>query len=334
MWSVPLILLTLSTFISAPPKSSVATDGGREEAVAFIACLDDAQRSQALRPINDPDRAGWTYVAGPREGLRIGDLAPDQMVVFRSFLKGVLSSEGIRRVDQVCAVEPVEDRGGGVRTGPGEYWIRFYGVDSDGRSLGRSAWAWRLEGHHLVLNSAVVDGEVISITPFFLGAAPIRGSASSPESVRGIEPLRVEDEKAWRLFSSLRADGFIERIDPNPPGDIRSGTGRRADEVSGQGVSRKEMTSKQQKLLDSVVAGVLAVWPKTATSKLRERMSSVDSSKVLFFWSGDYTRSGPHYWRVASPAVLLEYVNVSAGANHAHLVLRTLHDEFPLGSSD
>ena len=298
MWSVPLILLTLSTFISAPPKSSVATDGGREEAVAFIACLDDAQRSQALRPINDPDRAGWTYVAGPREGLRIGDLAPDQMVVFRSFLKGVLSSEGIRRVDQVCAVEPVEDRGGGVRTGPGEYWIRFYGVDSDGRSLGRSAWAWRLEGHHLVLNSAVVDGEVISITPFFLGAAPIRGSASSPESVRGIEPLRVEDEKAWRLFSSLRADGFIERIDPNPPGDI------------------------------------LAVWPKTATSNLRERMSSVDSSKVLFFWSGDYTRSGPHYWRVASPAVLLEYVNVSAGANHAHLVLRTLHDEFPLGSSD
>ena len=321
-WRRHLILAVLAAVASAAHARAASIpvdDSMREAMVTFLDTLPEKQRSIAVAPINAPDRGRWTYLAGPRTGLRLGDLDEDSRSAFDRFLDAALSPLGRRRVGEVLRVEPVEDRGGGVRTGPGEYWIRVHG-DPSGEG---NAWAWRLEGHHLVLNTAVVDGRVVSVTPFFIGASPARHG-------RFGEPLATEDRAAAALAASLdpiqraSADG----IGP-APGDIRSGTGPEARTSISGGLRGDRLTETQRSDLDELVFGILDFWPRESTGRLRGRWRAQDPTRLEFGWAGAQTRNGPHYWRVTSPVLLVEFSNTSPSFDHAHLVLRTLDDEFP-----
>ena len=130
----------MSILLATPVHGTVAPPGTsmRTAMVAFIETLPEAQRAIAIAPINAPDRGRWTYLAGPRTGLRWGDLDETARVAFDRFLDHALSPKGRARVREVLRVEPVADRGGGVRTGPGEYWIRIHGdptTDGSGSSI-------------------------------------------------------------------------------------------------------------------------------------------------------------------------------------------------------
>ena len=302
-------------------------------AQAFLASLDNAQRSEAVAAINAPDRGTWTYLAGARTGLRLGDLLPAQGVAFDRFLATALSETGLRRVREVLAVEPTSDRGRGVRTGPGEYWIRFYGTPVPSRSTteepgqerepASDAWAWRLEGHHLSLNVAMVDGLVVSVTPFFFGAAP------STHAELG-EPLALDDTRAERLLASLDPIQKAAAMGIGPaPADVRSGTGSRPKMPRDGGVKAASLSTAQKAELDALIVGLLDVWPAGSTDHLRKRWKQTDVETIRFAWAGSARRNGPHYWRVTSPSLVLEFSNSSPAVNHAHLVLRTTDDEFP-----
>lgn len=319
------VFLAVFMAVMEPAFTSAGNDPPQPRAsmrtalVAFIETLSEAERAITLAPINAPDRGRWTYLAGPRTGLRLGDLGPDSRAAFDRFLQAALSPIGLTRVRQVLRVEPIEDRGGGVRTGPGEYWIRIHGdPTSDG-----SAWAWRLEGHHLVLNTAVVDGEIVSVTPFFIGASPAR-------HVEFGEPLAAEDRAVEDLVETLdREQSAAVTGIGRPPGDIRSGTAARPRPLADGGVRGDRLTAAQRAALDAIVLGLLDFWPSDATGRLRDRWRTQDPAKLAFGWAGSETRSGPHYWRIDSPILLVEFSNTSSSFDHAHLVLRTQGDEFP-----
>lgn len=298
----------------APPDASM-----REAMVAFIETLPESQRDVAVAPINAPDRGRWTYLAGPRTGLRLGDLDEAGRAAFERFLDRALSPRGRERVREVLRVEPVEDRGGGVRTGPGEYWIRIHGDPT----ADASAWAWRLEGHHLVLNTAVVDGRIVSVTPFFLGASPARHPKFG-------EPLAIEDEAAATFLASLdRIQAAAANGIGPAPGDIRSGTTFDPRRLEGRGLRGDRLTEAQRAALEALVLGLLDFWPEASTGHLRKRWRAQDPASIDFGWAGAGTRSGPHYWRVDSPVLLVEFSNTSPSFDHAHLVLRASGDEFP-----
>ena len=308
-----------------------APDAGAA-AQTFLASLDKSQRSEAVAAINAPDRGTWTYLAGPRTGLRLGDLQPEQRAAFDRFLATALSEAGLRRVREVLAVEPTSDRGRGVRTGPGEYWIRFYGTpvpspsttEAPGheREPASDAWAWRLEGHHLSLNVAMVDGLVVSVTPFFFGAAP------STHAELG-EPLALDDSRAERLLASLDSIQKAAAMSIGPaPADVRSGTGSRPKMPRDGGIKAASLSTAQKAELDALIIELLDVWPAGSTAHLRKRWKQTDPETVRFAWAGSARRNGPHYWRVMSPSLVLEFSNSSPAVNHAHLVLRTTDDEF------
>lgn len=317
MFFVVFIAMLLSrpgSAMAEPPEKTM-----RGAMVAFIETLPKSQREVAVAPINAPDRGRWTYLAGPRTGLRLGDLDEAARAAFDRFLDHALSPRGRDRVREILRVEPVEDRGGGVRTGPGEYWIRIHGdPTADG-----SAWAWRLEGHHLVLNTAVVDDRIVAVTPFFIGASPARHPKFG-------EPLAVEDQAAATFLASLDPIQAATANGIGPaPGDIRSGTAPDARPLEGRGLRGDRLAEPQRAALEAIVFGLLDFWPEDATGHLRERWRSQDPARIDFGWAGAGTRSGPHYWRIDSPVLLVEFSNTSPSFDHAHLVLRTSGEEFP-----
>ena len=90
-------LCAVMTFMTFMSIGFVGVSAARGEAIvdsrdagaaaqAFLASLDNAQRSEAVAAINAPDRGTWTYLAGARAGLRLGDLLPAQGVAFDRFL--------------------------------------------------------------------------------------------------------------------------------------------------------------------------------------------------------------------------------------------------------
>lgn len=322
------VVVRTRTDVDPPPPS--------EAAQAFIETLDESQRRHAVGAINAPDRGTWTYFPGPRSGLRLGDLQPEQRVAFDRFLSAALSKTGVRRVREVLAIEPISDRGGGVRTGPGEYWLRFYGSPEPGRPLTEDddaatgaatdaaprAWAWRLEGHHLSLNVAFVDGQIVSVTPFFFGAAPSKHADFG-------EPLALDDVRAEQLLSALDPIQKAAAMGIGPaPADIRSGTGPRPKMPREGGVKAETMSKQQRATLDGMVISLLDIWPAGTTDHLRKRWMATDPETVRFAWAGSPMRRGPHYWRVQSPALIMEFSNSSPSVDHAHLVLRAADDEY------
>ncbi len=341
VWRNPFRLLLVIAFLSidsigistARADGMAATPDTGVAARSFLASLGESQRSEAVAAINAADRGTWTYLAGDRTGLRLGDLLPEQRAAFDRFLAAALSEAGLRRVREVLAVEPTSDRGGGVRTGPGEYWIRFYGepvpngsvMEDSGHKAeaARGAWAWRLEGHHLSLNAAIVDGRVVSMTPFFFGAAP------STHAELG-EPLALDDARAERFLETLDPIQKAAAMGIGPaPADVRSGTGARPKMPREGGVKAASLSTEQRAELDALVMSLLDVWPAGSTAHLRNRWKQTDPETIRFGWAGSARRNGPHYWRVMSPSLVLEFSNSSPSVNHAHLVLRTTDDEFP-----
>jgi hypothetical protein len=304
---------------ASPPTSSSFGTSMRAAMVTFIETLPEAQRAIAIAPINAPDRGRWTYLAGPRAGLRLGDLGDDSRAAFDHFLDHALSPMGRDRVREVLRVEPVENRGGGVRTGPGEYWIRIHGDPT----TDTAAWAWRLEGHHLVLNTAIVEGEVVSVTPFFIGASPARHAEFG-------EPLAVEDRAAAKFLGSLDRIQSAAASGIGPvPGDIRSGTGPKMRSPESEGLRGDRLSESQRGALQAIVFGILDFWPADSTGRLRGRWRAQDPASLDFGWAGSETRAGPHYWRIDSSVLLVEFANTSPSFDHAHLVLRTPGGEFP-----
>jgi Protein of unknown function (DUF3500) len=127
----------------APALSSVgATPRVVTAANAFLASLDDAQRTAVSFAFNSPQRTGWSNLPGPmfqRKGLRLGDLTPPQRDAAMALVSAMLSREGYKKVlDIMNGDEALKNsrggrtggRGGGVQFGQDEYYIALLGAPS------------------------------------------------------------------------------------------------------------------------------------------------------------------------------------------------------------
>ena len=100
----------------------------RESAARLVASFDDDARAAGLSPFGSPDRRVWTYLPGPRPGVRLGDLDAQQRALVRDLVATALSDSGARTADEVMELDGVlrdlereEARSGGtlVTTGSG-----------------------------------------------------------------------------------------------------------------------------------------------------------------------------------------------------------------------
>jgi Protein of unknown function (DUF3500) len=197
-----------------------------EAARAWLDLLDSGQRSVALGEIPshepaDGERRRWFYTPTDHGGLPMQQQRPAQQRAAMRLVSSGLSAPGYVTVATTMGLENILDHAEGFVTrfdrergrDPGLYYLRVFGAPGAGRP-----WAWRFGGHHVSLNNLVVDGELVSTTPCFMGADP----ASSPLLGGSVNrPLGRVEDLARDLVRSL-SPGLARRaiLLPKAPPDF------------------------------------------------------------------------------------------------------------------
>ena len=145
-------------------------------------------------------------------------------------------------------------RGGGDGAGapiirdPELYYLTVFGDPS-----AKTAWGWRLEGHHVSLRFAVDNGKLlVSSTPQFLGSNP----AEVPYGYgpfTGLRVLAAQEDAARTLVLGLDAKRqAIAIVAPNPRG-FASGTTVKFDPQTPVGLPMSQMTAGQRDMLMKLI---------------------------------------------------------------------------------
>src|SRR5581483_10153315 len=203
-----------------------------DAASALLSGLDPEQRARVGWPLagssesdaSELERRRWFYTPTDHGGLTVGEMTATQYRRTMALVATGLSHAGYITVTTVMGLENALDHtegfsgpGFGRERGrdPGMYYVRVFGTP------GERVWGWRFGGHHVSLNSLVVDGEVVATTPCFLGADP---AASPLLGARLLRPLGGVEDLARELVSSLSA-GQREAalLTPRAPVDIVAG---------------------------------------------------------------------------------------------------------------
>lgn len=322
-------------------------------AMALFDQFDDAQRRQAVVPMADANRRHWNFLPeSGRVGVAIRDMTDKQRYLTHRLIAQATSVEGYAQVVQVMSLEhvlrelnaPVFGHVAADFRDPEGYFLTLFNQpqpDSD--------WGWRLVGHHLSLNFTVAGQDLMSGTPFLLGAEPAR-----------IGPFRIlggEEDLAFTVLGTLDPDQIAAAtIHATPPPDFATrcvpmlgeeewpdihGVGRRdaaitdADRwalryIKGQprGLARGLMRPAQQRAFDELLeAFVRRLKPEQAGHEL-DRVRDAGLDELHFVWAGAHAVELPHYFRVEGPVTLIEFDNTEDDANHVHCVWRDPVNDF------
>ena len=197
-----------------------------DAAVAWLEALGPDQRATAVghapaADATDAERRRWFYTPTDHGGLTFHEQRPAQQRGAMRLVSTGLSTPAYVTVATIIGLENVLDHVEGFTVrfdrergrDPGLYYLRVFGEPG-----GRHPWGWRFGGHHISLNNLVVDGELVSTTPCFLGAdpasAPLLGGATS-------RPLGRVEDLARDIVRSLPSE-LAERavLLPRAPSDI------------------------------------------------------------------------------------------------------------------
>ena len=252
--------------LSSPARAAAARTA--DAATAWLDTLDSTQRAAAVGvapadDATDAERRRWFYTPTEHGGLTFHEQQPSQQRAAMRLVSTGLSTPAYVTVATIIGLENVLDQVEGFTVlfdrergrDPGLYYLRVFGTPG-----GRHPWGWRFGGHHVSLNNLVVDGELVSTTPCFLGAdpaaAPLLGGAVS-------RPLGPAEDLARDIVRSLPGE-LAERavLLPRAPSDIVTANRSRVSQgdrvISLAGVWRNERFSddgeqaKLQTLSDAI----------------------------------------------------------------------------------
>lgn len=153
-----------------------------DAALAWLDTLDDAQRSVAQWPFPaEEDRRRWFYVPTDHGGLTLARMTANQQQGAMRLLHSGLSEAAYVTATVVIGLENTLDGREGFTADfrrergrdPQLYFTRVFGEPGVG-----ATWGWRFGGHHVSVNHTIVDGELASSTPSFLGRRAAAGRSA------------------------------------------------------------------------------------------------------------------------------------------------------------
>ncbi|HEX6994722.1 MAG TPA: DUF3500 domain-containing protein [Gammaproteobacteria bacterium] len=294
----------------------------QERAQHFLAALDDARRDKATFSFDDEERFNWHFTPVDRQGLPYRELTRGERRLADRLLASGLSRDGLDKAFGIMYLDQIlfEREGRDIRD-PGRYFVSVFGTPG-----GQGAWGWRIEGHHLSLNFTLRDGQVVSMSPAFMGSNPaiVRDGPHA-----GLEVLADEQRLAralLRLFDAEARAGVV--FAEEAPRDIATSNSRRVDIGAPIGLAVRDMTPQQADALMGLIRVYLdRMRPELAQAEL-EKIMRADTGAIHFAWAGSAEVGAPHYYRIHGPTFLIEYDNTQSGANHVHSVWRDLTNDF------
>jgi hypothetical protein len=296
-----------------------------DSAKAFLASLTPEQISQATFPFDNEERFNWHFIPKERKGLPLKDMTAPQKHLAEALLSAGLSQRGYIKASSIMSLEDIlriMEKDNGVRRNPDGYFFSIFGEPSE-----KGTWGYRVEGHHLSQNFAVVNGR-LSGSPSFFGDNP----AEVREGPRkGLRVLAREEDLGRDLLNSLTPEQQKTAIvDKTAFKDIITMASRKAA-LEGQpnGLSASKMTKAQRDMLETLLEEYAY---NMADQLAQSRMDQIKKAgnNLYFAWTGVAERGGPHYYRIQAPTFLIEYDNTQNNANHIHSVWRDYEGDFGL----
>jgi hypothetical protein len=296
-------------------------------ATQFLASLTPEQRQKANLKFEDENRFDWHYVPRPgqRKGLPLKDMTAAQRQAAQKLLASALSAKGVKQSGQIMNDLELVLRGEGPNAAMGRdpemYYFTVFGTPGD-----KTAWGWRVEGHHLSQNFTIANGTFSSWTPDFYGANPAEVLSGSR---KGLRVLAAEEDKAFALLRAL--DGAQKQtavLQDKVPSDMITTNARRVNPLSPDGLAAARMTESQQKLLRDLLDEYTSRMVDDIAAERTRRINTAGFDKVSFAWIGADALHEPHYYRVQGPTFLIEFDNVQSQANHIHSVWRDFNGDF------
>jgi hypothetical protein len=311
----------------------------------FLNSLSPELRAKAVFPFKNEERFRWHYLPTSvtslpvdiqrslfeRKGVSLKEMTKEQRVAAHSLLQSALSTQGYLKATSIIYLEEVLRD---LEISQGEdakiiapirdsenYFFTIFGTPSKNET-----WGWRAEGHHLSLNFASVSGELVAVTPAFMGANPALVSSGTHA---GSRILAAEEDIARELLAKLDIKQSSRAIiATTAPDNIITENSRKAILKEFAGLPALKMNAAQRESLMRLIEEyVNNVRPDFARSQLK-RIQVAGVEKIHFAWAGGIERGQPHYYRIHSPTLLIEYDNTDSGANHIHSVCRDLEYDF------
>jgi hypothetical protein len=206
-------------------EAAETVDRMAEAASTLVSVLSPDESARVRFPMSDEtERRTWYYTPNERNGLPLSEMQPLQQQAVHRLVATGLSRTGYTTATTIMSLENTLDLfedwrafnnpDAGVRgRDPNRYYVAIFGEPG-----GDAPWGWRFDGHHVVVQYTIVDGNRLAPTPSFFGANPAESEFSGPGVLR---PLAGEEDLARALLDSFD-DGELEQvvISEAPPDDI------------------------------------------------------------------------------------------------------------------
>jgi hypothetical protein len=302
-------------------------------AKAYLGSLTPEQRAHGTFKFDADERLNWhfvppeafTYPPKERKGVALREMSTAQKHLAEALMSAGLSQQGIIKAHTIMSLDQVlkeMEKGGAMERDPEKYYVSIFGEPAE-----QGTWGYRFEGHHISLNFTVVNGKVAS-SPNFFGANP----AEVREGPRtGLRALAREEDIGRKLIQSLteaqRATAIVDKVAYK---DIITFDSRKAA-LNGapNGLAFAKMTAPQHEILTELVGVYASNLPEEIAAARMDQYKKNQAS-LFFAWSGGINKNDPHYYRIQTPAFLIEYDDTQNGANHIHSVWRDFNGDFGL----
>ena len=328
------------TTIAANIKKSAASRdlAGSADAVTaanvFIDMLTDEQLSQAKYAFDDPARPNWSNLpAGilefERNGVRIGELNDDQVAAMFAFLSEALGTDGYSAVVDVVGADEVishSERADHYAWTDENYWLAFFGEPSESEK-----WGWQFGGHHLGVNVTLVGGRSY-FSPTFIGVEP----AAYQSDDGTIAPLNAKLEAGIALINSLDDEKRASALVDDRPVEVWTGAQMDGFVPAIEGTKVADWSDEQRRMLLEAI-GLWVSLVDEASGRVRMAEIEADLGDARFAWHGPIDGSGPIYYRIQGPSLIIEYSTqggVGADSGHYHSIYRDPTNEYGVNADN
>lgn len=319
---------TVKTGLYKAERTGVAVEAMAGAAQKFLSSLSSTQREKTQFPATSEIKRRWNNVsAAKRYGISYEEMTSAQRQYADDLLKAFLSEEGFRQSKDIMLINGylAEATGNHQRYGAEQFWISVYGDPGKDK-----AWAWRLEGHHLVISVNIVGNQVV-MTPTFMGAEPTVIPAGRH---RGVAVMQEQEATARALIASLSEEQVRKaQLSKQKQGSNMLTEAYKDNAIVPQeGLQATTLSERQQRLLMAVIESFASQFRKELTA---ERLKEIRKhlNDTTFLWIGGSDQEAPIYYRIQSPVILIEFDQQRALSlpgdpekpirTHVHSIVRT-----------
>lgn len=288
-------------------------------ALAYLEALEDYQRVVANLPMDSPDWRLWSnaFPVWTPKGVRLDRVSARQRDAALELIQASLSPDGFATVRNAMKLngalgELVQH----YRDSLTEYTYQF---TLFGQPSVAEPWGWQLAGHHVDVHCVFIGSQLV-LAPVFLGAEPAHAwedgayagiAAFDLETDCGLalrRSLKPSQEERFLLGDSLLAADLPHELAGPFNGRHLSGAGQDNLVLPAEGITGKELTGEQKRLLLELADIYIGRLP-AGHADLKRRQVEEHLAQTTFVWRGKDDDAGAFYYRIHSPVLLIEYDN-------------------------